>query len=378
MELPRNDVDAGGLLEYSVVFTDRAVNHMSQRFRSGMQRLLEILRQTYHADTAVVIPGGGSYAMEAVARHFMAAKRTLIVRNGFFSYRWSQIIAAAHLTDKETVLCAKPVRDGRCAPFEPPPIGEVCAAIAQQQSEVVVAAHVETASGMLLDDDYLRELAAATHAAGGIFVLDCIASGPLWVDMADIGVDVLISAPQKGWSGSPTAGYVLLNERARQYVAEQQSSSFALDLRTWMNIADAYVQGGHAYHITMPTDTLLANVEAMEETLAVGMTQLRQRQWDLGLGIRQVLAGAGFASVAAEGWQSPTVAVVYCDDPNIVAAYAAAGVQIAGGVPLQVGEREDYQAFRIGLFGLDKWSDVHAAIARFERATAKVRAELSS
>lgn len=373
MELPRNDVDAGGLLEYSVVFTDRAVNHMSQRFRTGMQRLLEILRQTYNADTAVVIPGGGSYAMEAVARHFIANNRALIVRNGFFSYRWSQIIAAGALTDQETVVCARQVRDETRAPFEPPPIGEVTAAIQAQQSQVVCAAHVETASGMLLDDDYLIELANATHAVGGIFVLDCIASGPLWVDMEAIGVDVLISAPQKGWSGSPTAGYVLLNKRARDYVGAHSGSSFAMDLRTWMNIADAYVAGGHAYHVTMPTDTLLANLAAMEETLALGMAQVRQRQWDLGLGIRQVLAGAGLPSVAAEGWQSPTVAVVYCDDPNIVGAYSAAGVQVAGGVPLKVGEREDYQSFRIGLFGLDKWRDVPGAIERFHAATEKVR-----
>ncbi|MDO5726803.1 MAG: aminotransferase class V-fold PLP-dependent enzyme [Bowdeniella nasicola] len=377
MELPRNDVDAGGLLEYSVVFTDRAVNHMSQRFCHGMQRLLDILRTTYAADTAVVIPGGGTYAMEAVARHFFTDKRTLIVRNGFFSYRWSQINAAARLTDTEAVICARQEVNEATAAFTPPSIEEVTAAIRANRSEVVCAAHVETAAGMLLSDDYLREVAAATHEVGGIFILDCIASGPLWVDMEDIGVDVLISAPQKGWSGSPTAGYVMLNARARRAVADSTGSSFALDLRTWMDIADAYVGGSHAYHATMPTDTLLANVRAMEETLNLGLDQARERQWELGNGIRQVCEQAGFTSVAAPPWQAPTVAVMYCPDPTIVAAYADVGVQVAAGVPLKVGEREDYSAFRLGLFGLDKLTDVPAAIARLRRATAQLPASVT-
>ncbi|MDO5723614.1 MAG: aminotransferase class V-fold PLP-dependent enzyme [Flaviflexus sp.] len=365
MELPRPDIDPDGLLEYSVVFTDRALNHMSAKFRQAMVELLDILRETYHGSAACIVPGGGSYAMEAVARQLMTDEPVLIVRNGFFSYRWSQIIEAGSITDRQTVLCAREAEDGGYAPA---PTEEVEAAIAQHRPKVVCAAHVETASGMLLPDEYLRRVAAATHEVGGLFVLDCIASGPLWVDMGEIGVDVLISAPQKGWSGTPCAGYVILSEEGRRAVEATGSTSFSLGLGTWLKIADAYVAGGHAYHATMPTDALLHNLEVMREAREMGLETLRERQIELGAKVRSALEERGYASVAASGWQSPTVVVCRTDDPGLAGRLIDRGVQIAAGVPLKVGEPEDFTSFRIGLFGLDKWADIDSALSRLTRA----------
>lgn len=365
MELPRPEIDPDGLLEYSVVFTDRALNHMSVRFRQAMAELLAILRETYHGSSACIVPGGGTFAMEAVARQLMSDKPVLILRNGFFSYRWSQIIEAGSITDRETVLCARQAEGGG---YEPAPIDEVEAAIAEHRPRVVCAAHVETASGMLLTDDYLRRVVAATHAAGGLFVLDCIASGPLWVNMAEVGVDVLISAPQKGWSGTPCAGYVILSEEGRRAVEESASSSFALGLGTWLAISDAFVGGGHAYHATMPTDALVHNLEVMKEAREIGLETLRERQIDLGAKVRAALEDRGYPSVAASGWQAPTVVVSYTDDPGLTGRLIGQGVQIAAGVPLKVGEPEDFTSFRIGLFGLDKWADVDESVARLTAA----------
>lgn len=363
MELPRHDVDPDGLLEYSVVFSDRALNHMSKKFAAAMAEILGILRETYHADSAVVIPGGGSYAMESVARQFMTDKRVLVVRNGFFSYRWSQIIDAGGITDAETVMKARDTGEG----FAPAPIDEVCEAIAKHNAQVVSAAHVETASGMLLTDDYLRRLAEATHEAGGLFVLDCVASGPLWVNMREIGVDILISAPQKGWSGTPCAGYVMLSEQAREAIEHTETSSFAMDLKKWLGIADGYAEGRHGYHVTMPTDSLLHNLRLMREAKDLGLDVLRVRQIELGEKIRAALSERGFSSVAAPGWQAPSVVVVATDDPDLASgkAFLGEGLQIASGVPLMVDEPEDFASFRIGLFGLDKWVDVDGTVARF-------------
>lgn len=366
MDLPRADIDPDGLLEYSVVFTDRSLNHMSARFVAAFQELIRILKETYHAAAVAVVPGGGSFGMEAIARQFAGGRRVLVLRNGFFSYRWSQIIDAGRLTDEHQVLKARPVGDGPHPGFAPAPIEEVEQAIAEQRPEVVFAPHVETASGILLDDDYLRRVAAATHAVGGLFVLDCVASGPLWVDMPAIGVDILLSAPQKGWSGTPCAGYVMFSERARTAIEDTTSSSFAADLKKWLTIAEGYEQGKAGYHATMPTDSLLHNVEVMQESLAVGLDELTERQRELGEKVRALLAERGFASVAAEGWQSPTVVVVYADDPALASAqkFKEVGIQAAAGVPLMIDEPGDYQAFRLGLFGLDKWADVDGTVER--------------
>ena len=368
VSLPRRDVDPDGLLEYSVVFTDRSLNHMSQRFVGVMQDIVDVLRTTYGAETVAVVPGGGTYAMEAVARQLATGRRCLVVRNGLFSYRWSQIFDAGSVPGHTTVCSARPVSDERHAPWAPPPVDEVVEAIARTRPEVVFAAHVETAAGMVLPDDYVRAVAAATHGAGGLFVLDCIASGALWVDMTELGVDVLLSAPQKGWSGSPGAGYVMLGEAGRAQVMSTTSTSFAVDLQKWLTITEAYTRGQTPYHATMPTDTLAHDAALMLETRAAGLSELRQAQTSLGARVRAMLAEFGFPSVASEGFAAPSVVVAFADDPDIRsgAKFKEQGIQVAAGVPLMCGEGDDFSTFRVGLFGLDKLTDVDGAVERLK------------
>jgi aspartate aminotransferase-like enzyme len=368
VSLPRRDVDPDGLLEYSVVFSDRSLNHMSRRFVGVMQDVTEVLCTTYGAQTVAVVPGGGTYAMEAVARQLATGRRCLVVRNGLFSYRWSQIFDAGSVAGETTVCSARPVSDERHAAWIPAPVGEVVEAIARVRPEVVFAPHVETAAGMVLPDDYIRAVAAATHDVGGLFVLDCIASGALWVNMTDLGIDVLLSAPQKGWSGSPCAGYVMLGEAARSQVMSTTSTSFAVDLQKWLTITEAYTQGQTPYHATMPTDTLAHDAALMLETRAAGLSELRLAQISLGTRVRAMLAEHGFASVASEGFAAPSVVVAFTDDPEIRsgAKFKQRGLQIAAGVPLMCGETDDFSTFRVGLFGLDKLTDVDGTVSRLE------------
>jgi aspartate aminotransferase-like enzyme len=368
VDLPRPEIDPGGLLEYSVVFTDRSLNHMSQRFVVAMQDIVDVLRRTYRSETVAVVPGGGTYAMEAVARQLATRRRCLVVRNGLFSYRWSQILDTGAITAETQVCRAQPVSDERHAPWAPPPIDEVVEAIDRGRPDVVFAAHVETASGLVLPDDYLRALAAATHEVGGLVVLDCIASGSLWVDMTDLGIDVLLSAPQKGWSGSPCAGFVMLSERGRAAVESTTSTSFAADLRTWMTITEAYVEGRTPYHVTLPTDTLTHDAALMRQTYDTGLDELRQAQIALGALVRMLLVERGFPSVATEGFAAPSVVVAFTDDPAIRsgAKFRQVGVQVAAGVPLMCGEGDSFSTFRIGLFGLDKLADVDGTVERLE------------
>lgn len=366
MTLPRPDIDPDGLLEYSVVFTDLSLNHMSKRFVGVMQQLHEVLTTTYAADALAVVPGGGSYAMEAVARQLATGRRCLIVRTGFFSYRWTQIIEMGGITDDVTVLTARPTTEVHPGPWGPPPVEEVVASIREHRPGVVFAAHVETAAGIVLPDDYLRAIAQATREVGGLFVLDCIASGALWVDMGELGVDVLITAPQKGWSGSPGTGYVLVNERALAAVNDSTSTSFSADLKKWLTLTQGYAEGQHSYHATMPTDTIAHNLDVMLQARERGLPLLRTAQQDLGGKVRALLAERGFASVAAQGYDAPTVVVVHTSDPGFKtgAKFAQAGLQVAGGVPLMCDEPEDWSTFRVGLFGLDKLGDVDGTVGR--------------
>ncbi len=368
MDLPRPDIDPGGLLEYSVVFTDRSLNHMSQRFVAVMQDIVDVLCQTYRAETVAVVPGGGTYAMEAVARQLGTGRRCLVVRNGLFSYRWSQIFDAGSIPAETQVCRARPVSDERYAPWVPPPVDEVMEAIERSRPDIVFAAHVETAAGLVLPDDYLRAVAAATHEVGGLVVLDCIASGSLWVDMTDLGIDVLLSAPQKGWSGSPCAGFVMLSEAGRAGVGKTASTSFAADLRAWLTITEAYIEGRTPYHATLPTDTLAHDAALMRQTHDTGLDELRRAQIALGTRVRTALADRGFPSVAAEGFAAPSVVVAFTDDPDIRsgAKFRQVGVQVAAGVPLMCGEGDDFSTFRIGLFGLDKLADVDGTVGRLE------------
>ena len=364
------NIDPEGLEEFSVVFTDRSLNHMSAAFQSVMRDVSGMLAEVYKADAVALVPGGGTYAMEAVARQFTSGQRALIVRNGWFSFRWTQIFEMGGFAGETQVAMARRSGNEPQAPFAPAPIEEVAAKIAEVRPDVVFAPHVETASGMILPDDYLKALARAAHDVGALFVLDCIASGCVWVDMKAVGVDVLISAPQKGWSASPSAGLVMFSDAALKRMEATTSSSFALDLKKWRAIMAAYEAGGHAYHATMPTDAIRAFRDTMQETKAYGFDRLRDAQWRLGNAVRAELASRGIRSVAAEGFGAPGVVVSYTDDPDIQNGkkFVAQGVQIAAGVPLQVGEGEGYRSFRLGLFGLDKLYDVDGTVARIRRA----------
>lgn len=366
----RNDVDPEGLLEYSVVFTDRSLNHMSLAFQDVMREIHGTLCEVYGADRAVIVPGGGTYAMESVARQLVTGNKALIIRNGFFSYRWTQIFEAGAIPSAEVVLKARRQGDDPQAPFAPAAIEEVVDAIRREKPAVVFAPHVETASGIILPDDYVRAVADAAHEVGALFVLDCIASGAVWVDMRESGVDILISAPQKGWSAPPSAGLVMLTEQALERCKASQSTSFAMDLNKWNAIMEAYLGGGHAYHATMPTDALRAFHGAMMETRQIGFDTLKQAQWEQGRAVRAMLAQRGIKSVAAPGFEAPGVVVSYTDDPEIQNGrnFAAHGLQIAAGVPLQCDEGPDYRSFRIGLFGLDKLKDVPASLQRLSDA----------
>ncbi len=369
-----NNVDPDGMLEFSVVFTDRSLNHMSANFQGVMRDISTTLQDVYKADHVAVVPGGGTYAMEAVARQFATDKKTLVIRNGFFSFRWSQIFEMGSIVTSQTVMQARRVGNAVDAPFAPAPIDEVVAKIAAEKPDVVFAPHVETASGIILPDDYLKALSAAAHEYGGLFVLDCIASGCVWVDMKDTGVDVLISAPQKGWSAPPSAGLVMLNEAAHTRLKATQSTSFAVDLGKWMTIMEAYTNGGHAYHATLPTDALKVFRDTMLETRDYGFAKLCAAQWEQGNRVRKLLADRGIKSVAAQGFGAPGVVVSYTDDADVQTGkkFAALGVQIAAGVPLMCDEGPDYKSFRLGLFGLDKLYDVDASVARLTEALDQV------
>ncbi|MDR2241116.1 MAG: aminotransferase class V-fold PLP-dependent enzyme [Zoogloeaceae bacterium] len=365
---------SGGLLEYSVVYTDRALNHMSSAFQAVMCDISAILKEAYQAHSAIIVPGSGTFGMEAVARQFAAGKKCLVIRNGWFSYRWSQIFEMGNIPAETVVLKARPAETGRQAAFAPPPIGEVTAAIREQKPALVFVPHVETASGIILPDAYLKAVAEAVHAVDGLFVLDCIASGAMWVDMASLGIDILLSAPQKSWSAPPCGAFVMLGARARERIETTTSSSFAADLRKWLQIMETYEKGGHAYHATPPTNALAAAVEAMRETRDWGFAQTRAAQAELGARVRALLAGRGFKSVAAEGFAAPGVVVSYTDDADIHSGkkFIAQGLQTAAGVPLMCDEPADFRTFRIGLFGLDKLRHIERSVQRLEDALDRI------
>ncbi len=367
-------VDPEGLEEFSVVFTDRSLNSMSAAFQGVMNDISSMLKEVYAADAVALIPGGGTFGMEAVARQFAKGAEVLVVRNGWFSYRWSQIFESGGLTANTTVLKARQTGNSSPSPFAPAPIDDVCDAIRSQKPDVVFAPHVETSAGVILPDDYIAAMASAVHDVGGLMVLDCIASGCAWIDMRRLGVDVLISAPQKGWSASPCAGLVMMSSRAEARLAETQSDSFAIDLAKWHSIMKAYENGGHAYHATMPTDALRAFRDTMLETRDYGFGKLKDAQWALGDAVRAMLADKGVVSVAAEGFGAPGVVVSYTSDPDIQSGkkFMAQGMQIAAGVPLQCDEPADFRTFRLGLFGLDKLYDVEGTLARLGRVIDKV------
>ena len=368
------NIDPDGLLEYSVVFTDRSLNHMSKTFQGVMNDISSTLKDVYHADGVVVVPGGGTYGMEAVARQFAVDKKCLVIRNGFFSFRWSQIFEMGGIPASHTVLKARPQSNQSQAPFAPAPIDEVVATIKSEKPELVFAPHVETASGIILPDDYLKAVSDAVHSIGGLYVLDCIASGTVWVDMKAIGVDVLISAPQKGWSASPCAALVMLSQDALTLLENTTSNSFACDLKKWHQIMQAYENGGHAYHATLPTDALTSFRDTMLETKAYGFDKVKAEQIELGAKARAMLESKGINSVAAQGFKAPGVIVSYTTDASMQngSKFAAEGMQAAAGVPLMVDEPADFKTFRIGLFGLDKLHNIERTVKSLESVISKL------
>ena len=366
--LPHPDPD--GLLEYSVVYTDRALNHMSQRFQGVMKDISRIVKQVYHARSAIIVPGSGTFGMEAIARQFATDKKVLVIRNGFFSFRWSQIFDMGRIPSESIVLKARQTAAGTQEPFVPAPLEEVVTAIRQHRPAVVFAPHVETASGMILPDDYIRAVGAATQEVDGLFVLDCVASGTVWVDMLQNNVDVLVTAPQKGWSAPPCGALVALGERARERIEGTTSTSFACDLKKWLQIMEAFENGGHAYHATMPTDALATLRDVMLETERYGFEKVCAEQWELGRQVRALLESRGFPSVAAAGFLAPGVVVSYTSDPDIQTGkkFIAQCLQTAAGVPLQCDEPADFRSFRIGLFGLDKLHNPARTVAFLAKA----------
>jgi len=362
-------IDPGGLDEFSVVFTDRSLNHMSARFQQVMRDVSGMLKDVYNGTSVALVPGGGTYAMESVARQFGQGK-VLVVRNGLFSFRWSAIFGMGDLPEDETVMKARPTGNGATEPFAPAPIAEVVAKIREVQPNAVFAPHVETAAGLILPDDYIKAMADAAHEVGALMILDCIASGCAWVDMATLGVDVLISAPQKGWSAAPSAGIVVMGPRAEERLEATTSDSFALDLKKWRAIMKAYEDGGHAYHATLPTDALVGFRDAMVETRDMGFEVARDAQFELGDRARALLASKGYQPIAAEGFGAPGVVVCFTDRADLQngSGFAKAGFQIAAGVPLMIDEGPEFKTFRIGLFGLDKLKDITGTLARLESA----------
>ena len=363
-------VDPKGLLEYSVVYTDRSLNHMSKSFQSAMNEISVTLKKVYNADAVVVVPGSGTFGMEAVARQFATGKKCVVIRNGWFSFRWTQIFDMGDIPSEAIVLKARPVESGKHAAFAPPPVEEVVSTILEEKPDLVFAPHVETSAGMILPDDYIRAMAEAVHEVDGMLVLDCIASGATWVDMKALGVDVIISAPQKGWTGSPCCGLVMLSANASERLNNTTSTSFACDLRKWREIMEVYEKGGHAYHATMPTDSLKAFAAVMKETEDYGFDGIRLQQEKLGAKVRALLASRGIKSLAAEGFQAPSVVVSYTDDVAIHSGkkFTDVGLQIAAGVPLQCDEPEGFRTFRIGLFGLDKLTNIDRTVSTLEGA----------
>ncbi len=369
------DVDPDGLLEFSVVYTDRALNHMSRRFQGLINEVSSTLKEAYRGASAIVMPGSGTYGMESVARQFATGRHVMVLRNGWFSYRWTQIFDMGGIPSSCTVLKARPVAPGPTQPWIPAPLHEVIQAVRRERPAVLFAPHVETSAGMILPDSYLAALGEAMHEHGGLLVLDCIASGSAWVDMQSTGVDVLISAPQKGWSGSPGCAFIVLSDRARKAIEQTTSTSFACDLRKWLQVMETYEAGGHIYHTTMPTDALARVAAVMAETRDRGFEDLRQRQWALGGAVRELLASHGYPSVAAPGFEAPGVVVSFTDDPELQSSrkFLALGLQTAAGVPLQCDEGPDFRTFRIGLFGLDKLLDPQRSVGQLRSALEQLR-----
>ena len=358
------------LKEFSVVYTDRSLNHMSDEFVDIMKDISRILKKAYNADSSVIVPGSGTFGMEAVARQFANNEPVLIIRNGWFSYRWSQIFDMAGITDQVDVITGTQVENTTTGQYIPPDINDVVDRIHTLRPPIVFAPHVETSCGMILPDDYLAQIGQACHDTGTLFVLDCIASGAAWVDMKALNIDIVITAPQKGWSSAPCCALIAMSSRAREMLNDTKSTSYSMDILKWTQVMETYEQGKFIYHTTMPTNALRELRDTMIETENLGFDYLKNRQYDLGMQVRNMLISYGYPSVAKDGYYAPGVVVCYTTDKNIQNAtkFRELGYQTAAGVPLQVGERSDFQTFRIGLFGIDKLMNIDDTVNSLKQA----------
>jgi len=376
--------DLGEFKEFSVIFTNRSLNLMSSPFQQVMRDLNELLKETYQAEKVAIIPGSGTYGMEAVARQFATNEHVMVIRNGWFSFRWTEIFDMGKensIPSSHTVLKAlpQPTEGSNHMQYAPYPIADLVQKIHQERPAVLFAPHVETSTGMMLPDDYIKQAAAAMHEVGGLFVLDCIASGTVWVDMKELGLDVVISAPQKGWTGSAAAALVMMSPAAVEKMTTTKETSFSMSLKRWSAIMDTYEKGGFGYHTTMPTDALRDFHEISVETLKFGLPELKEAQLDLGSTARGSLDSRGLTSVAAPGFQAPGVLVYYSpvgqENPMMMAKFKAQGLQIAMGVPWRIDEPDGLHTFRMGLFGLDKLGDISGTVETMETALDAVLAE---
>lgn len=379
----RPEVDPKGLREFSVVYTDRSLNHMSETFCKTMQSVNTEMKTLYNAEQLVIVPGGGTYGMESVARQFGPGRNAMVLRNGLFSYRWTQIFdqAKGALCKNRTpaVFTAGRQGPGKNSPFAPYPIDEIVGIIQKEKPGLVMAPHVETSTGIILPNDYLAKLGEAVRSVDGLFVLDCIASGSVWVDLKQLSVDVAVMAPQKSWSSTPCAALILLGERGLRSLESQKDStsdSFSLNLHKWWCVMRKYEEGAHMYHATMPTDGIRKFHDFLHELKAFGFERAEKAQWEIGRGVRSILKNEGFQSVAAEGFEAPGVVVSYApnDDFATGKAFLKQGVQVAAGVPLFLNEGVEFKAFRIGLFGLDKLQSPSKVINDFEQIMKNIKA----
>ena len=333
------------------------------------------MKEAYNATSTIVMPGSGSYGMEAVARQWATNKKVMVLRNGYFSYRWTDIFDQTGIPAETIVLKGVPADDSAQPQFKPHPIEDVVAAIKSEKPSVVFAPHVETSTGIILPDDYLRKISQAVHAHGGLFVLDCIASGTVWVDMKDTGVDCILSAPQKGWTGPACASLMMLSERGDHVTRNSTSTSMVINMRKWLEIMDAYNNGGFAYYTTMPTDALNLFRDAALETKELGFKKAADMAWELGNECRTMMKSKGLRTVSAPGYEAPGVSVWYTGEPDMFNKFKSHGFQIAAGVPFMINEPPGNFTFRIGLFGLDKLQRKETTIKTLEKTLDRILAQ---
>mmetsp|Transcript_8370 Transcript_8370/g.23591 ORF Transcript_8370/g.23591 Transcript_8370/m.23591 type:complete len:374 (+) Transcript_8370:197-1318(+) len=349
------------LQEFTPIVTTPYTNIVDPSFKACMHGISNQFKKIFNAHSVVILPGSGTFAMEAVARQFATNKRALVVVNGYFGYRWHEILTQGSITSKITLLRGIPTSGEGTTSYRPPLEDTVIETMKRDGTEILLLSHIDTSTGIMLPPSYIKTLAAAAHSQGAFVVLDCIASGCVWADMKEYGLDAIITAPQKAFYAPAATGIVCLSERARSMMGtEEGSTSFSLDLAKWANVMEQYESGNFAYHTTLPTTAIEQFGRSLSELEAFGFPQLEKAQMTLGQLVRTALVKRGYKSVAAPGFEGPTVLVFHCADSTaMVQLFKQEGFKIAGGFSFFLGEKEKPKTFRLGLFGLDKLRDVH-------------------